>query len=232
MITMVLGISILAQAQTKERQHKSPQQRAERIGKMLQTKLNLSADQSTKVNAILLTRATQMETLKANKGTDKKANREAFKNLLVKTDSELSKVFTADQLKTYGELKSKFKGGHRGGKGLIAGNHKRFSKNPGERAERMAGMLKKKLNLSDDQSVKVKSILLSRATQMDSLRSNKVAGDKKINGKNRKLIMHKTDEDLKAVFNAEQQQTYSQLKAQLKDRHKAGRDTLAPSKGK
>ena len=171
MITMVLGLSVLAQAQTKQHNgHGTPAKKAEHLTKMLQTKLNLSADQSTKVNAILLARATQMDSLRANKTGDKQNNRQAVKSLLTKTDGELSAVFNADQNKTYMELKTQMRNKFKGGKGLIAKNGRGMAHNPAEKAQRLTGMLQKKLNLSDDQSAKVNTILLNRATRMDSLK--------------------------------------------------------------
>lgn len=237
MITMVLGISVLAQAQTnqiKQRHpHGTPAQKADRMTKMLQSKLNLSADQSAKVNAILQARAVQMDSLRANKSGDKKANREAFKSLLGKTDGQLSAVFTADQNKTYTDLKTQMKNRFKGGRALMAHNGKGNAHNPAEKAQRMTGMLQKKLNLSADQYAKVNSILLNRATQMDSLKNNLAADDKKINHKSRKLIMHKTDADLKAVLNADQLKTYEQVKSEMKERHKNRKDVMAaPADGK
>jgi hypothetical protein len=54
----------------------APEQKAERMSKVLQQKLTLSEDQYAKVNTILLKRATQMDSLKANHSkTDRKANK-------------------------------------------------------------------------------------------------------------------------------------------------------------
>ena len=229
MITMVLGISVLAQAQTKERQHKTPEQRAERVTGMLQKKLSLSADQSVKVKAILLTQATQMQSMRANKSDDKKANREAFKTQLQKTDSELATVFTADQNKTYSEFKAKLKERFKGRHGMMAHNRKGGMKNPAQRAERMTGMLQKKLNLSDDQSAKVKAIFVARATQVDSLKA-KNPGDRKANREAFKALKQDTDKQLQAVLTADQQKAYGELKAQMKERHKGKRDAVAAPK--
>jgi endo-beta-N-acetylglucosaminidase D len=229
MITMVLGISILAQAQTKERQHKTPEQRAERVTGMLQKKLSLSADQSVKVKAILLTQATQMQSLRANKDGDRKTHREAFKAQLQKTDSALAVVFTPEQNKTYGafkaQLKERFKGGHK----FMAHNRRGGIKDPAKRAERMTGMLQKKLNLDESQSAKVKAIFVARAAQMDSLRA-KNPGDHKANHEAFKTLKQDTDKQLQAVLTADQLKTYTEFKAQMKERHKGNRDVMAAPK--
>lgn len=229
MITMVLGLSVLAQAQTKQRQHKTPEQHADRITAMLQKKLTLSAEQSAKVKTIMLAQATQMETLKANKSGDKKANHEAFKAQLQKTDGELAAVFTPEQTKIYADfkaqLKSKFKGGHN----MMAHNRKGGIKDPAKRAERMTGMLQKKLNLDESQFAKVKSIFMARAAQVDSLKA-KNPGDRKLNREAFKALKKDTDKQLQAVLTPEQQKTYGELKAQMKERHKGKRDAMGTPK--
>ncbi|WP_374949951.1 hypothetical protein [Mucilaginibacter sp.] len=108
MIMLLAGINMFAQAQTKV--HKTPQQKAQHFTKVLQKKLALSADQSAKVNTILLKRATQMDSLKANKATgDRKLNKMARRKILSGADAEVKAVLTADQQKTYADLKAGMK---------------------------------------------------------------------------------------------------------------------------
>ncbi|TFF38038.1 hypothetical protein [Mucilaginibacter psychrotolerans] len=232
MITMVLGISVLAQAQNKDRQKHNPQQRAQHVSVMLQKKLNLSADQTAKVNTILLAQATQMDSLKANKAGDKKANREAFKTQLQKTDGQLAAVFTAEQNKTYSAFKAQMKEKFKGGRGKsMAHNRRGDMKNPAQRADHMTGMLQKKLNLDAAQSAKVKAIFVARATQVDSLKA-KNPGDRKANHAAFKALRQDTDKQLQAVLTADQQKAYADLKAKMKEHHKAKRDSLnAPKAG-
>jgi Spy/CpxP family protein refolding chaperone len=232
MITLVLGLNVLAHAQTKA--HRTPEQRAERLTKMLSSKLNLSADQSTKVKAIFLARATQLQSIKADTG-DRKAHRAQVKDVLANTDKELSAVFNTSQKEEYTKLKAdlKSKFGKRGhfGKGDVARNGKRFHKNPEQRAERMAGMLQKKLNLSANQSAKVKAIFLSRAAHVDSLRSAQPA-DKKFDRSAFKETRQKTEKEISAVLTADQQKAYEQLKAQMKERHKNRKEAAVPAEVK
>jgi fatty acid-binding protein DegV len=172
-----------------------------------------------------------MQALRADTAGDRKAKREAFKAQLQKTDSELTTVFTADQNKTYSEFKAKLKEKFKGRHGMMAHNRKGGMKNPAQRAERMTGMLKNKLNLSDDQSAKVKAIFVARAAQVDSLKA-KNPGDRKANHQAFKALKQDTDKQLQAVLTADQQKTYSELKAQMKERHKGKRDAVtAPKEG-
>jgi len=111
---LVAGISVLANAQTTEhkggkRAHKTPEQRAQRMTKVLNEKLNLTADQSAKVNAIFLTKAVQMDSLRKAHSADRKADRQSRKAMLVTLDGQLKGVLTADQQAKYTELKAQMK---------------------------------------------------------------------------------------------------------------------------
>lgn len=230
-ITMALGISVLAQAQTKEqRPHKSPEQRAERVSAMLQKKLSLSADQSAKVKTVLLARGNQLDSIKAINSTDRKAKHQAVKGVLQQTDTQLASIFTASQKETYGQLKAqvmKNRKGHFGDR-KFAANRKGFVKDPAQRAERMTGMLQKKLNLSADQSVKVKAIFLARATEVQKLRADTT---KRVDRTAMKALHEKTNKELASVLTAQQQETYSQLKAKMKGRHRGHKEVAAPTEG-
>lgn len=104
---MVAGLGAMANAQTKA--HKTPEQKAQHMTQVLQKKLDLTADQSVKVNAILLTKAVQMDSLKQNRSTDRKANRQARRAVLTNLDGQLKAVLTADQQTKYAELKAQMK---------------------------------------------------------------------------------------------------------------------------
>jgi Spy/CpxP family protein refolding chaperone len=225
LMIFLAGSVAFAQAQT-QKAHKTPEQKAQRMTKALEKKLALSANQSAKVNAILLKKATSMDSLKANHSkTDHKLNRQAIKSILVSTDAQLKTVLTTEQQTTYAGLKASFKGrmhGKRGGHKAIA---------PEQKAQRMSKVLQQKLTLSEDQYTKVNAILLKRATQMDSLKANHSKTDRKANHESRKAIMTQTDADLKTVLTADQQKTYTELKAQFKDRMKNRRAAKAPTAG-
>gem|GEM_PF-883788 len=123
MIIMVLGISVLAQAQTKQHKgHKTPEQKAQQFTAVLQKKLSLTADQSAKVNIILVKRATQMDSLKKATVTadNKKANKQARKAILLSADKDLKAVFTASQTQTYEQLKAQLKEKHKNKKDVMA----------------------------------------------------------------------------------------------------------------
>ena len=108
MMMLLAGLNVFTQAQTKTK--KTPEQKAQHMTKMLQKKLALTADQSAKVNTILLKRATQMDSLKNNQAThDHKLTKLSRRKIMLGTDEQLKNVLTADQQKTYAEIKASHK---------------------------------------------------------------------------------------------------------------------------
>jgi Spy/CpxP family protein refolding chaperone len=225
MITFLAGTAVFAQAQT-QRAHKTPEQKAKHMTEALNKKLALSTDQSVKVNAIFAKSAVSMDSLKANKSADRKANMQARKAIMVNTNANLKTVLTADQQTKFASLKSNFKGRMHGKRG----DHKGVA--PEQKAQRMSKVLQKKLSLTQEQYAKVNTILLKRATQMDSLKANHSATtDRKAKMESRKAIMMQADTDVKAVLTADQQKNYTDLKNQFKERMKNRRGPKAPTAG-
>jgi hypothetical protein len=213
------GTVVFAQAQTKVQ--KSPEQRAQYMTQALTKKLALNADQSAKVNAILVKRALQMDSLKAHRSADRKVNMQARKTIAVKANADLNTVLTAEQQTQYANLKASFKGRMHGKRNIA----------PEQKAQRISKLLQKKLTLSEDQYAKVNAILLKRATQMDSLKANRSTTDLKANKETRKAILTQTDSELKAVLNADQIKNYTELKNKFKERMKNRRGATAPTAG-
>ncbi len=99
---LLAGSVMFANAQILTK--KSPDKRVTHQLKALQKNLNLDAAQAEKINTILLARATKVDSLKANTA-DKKANRQAIKALMQTSDEQVNAILTADQQKTYVQLK-------------------------------------------------------------------------------------------------------------------------------
>lgn len=117
---------------------------------------------------------------------------------------------------------------------VLFANAQTATKSPDQRAARQVKMLQKNLNLDATQSDKISAILTTRATKVDSLRSNPSA-DKRSNRQALKALMQTTDDQVNAVLTPDQQQTYAKLKEERKSRIKKGadqtQDTPPPSKG-
>jgi len=88
---------------------KSPDQRAKHITKMLQKRLNLTADQATQVNAIYLTQATKVDSLKANRSPDKKLNHLTMKTILLTTHERMIAILNDSQKQQYTDWENSVK---------------------------------------------------------------------------------------------------------------------------
>ena len=114
---------------------------------------------------------------------------------------------------------------------VLANAQTRVKKSPEQKAEHITKLLQNKLSLSADQSVKVKAIVFKRATQMDSLKNSQATADRKQNRLSRKKILLSADQELKTVLNADQQKTYAELKASMKEKMKGKRHAPKPTEG-
>ena len=108
-IALVTGLNALANAQ--QQTAKTPAQKAAHKTQNLQKKLKLTASQTKQVNALFLTEATRVDSLKAHK-TDKKANKAAHKAIQAQADQKLNAILTADQKKAFADLKAAKKAKH------------------------------------------------------------------------------------------------------------------------
>jgi Spy/CpxP family protein refolding chaperone len=102
-LALVGGLSFAANAQKKV--EKTPAQKAGNKTEHLQKNLKLTADQSKKVNAILLAQATSIDSLKKLK-QDKKTSHLADQKIKQRTNASLNKVFTPEQQKAFAKLKA------------------------------------------------------------------------------------------------------------------------------
>ncbi|TWR29200.1 hypothetical protein FPZ43_09505 [Mucilaginibacter pallidiroseus] len=118
------------------------------------------------------------------------------------------------------------------GIGVMANAQAKTKKTPEQKAQHYTKVLTKKLTLTADQQAKVNTILLKRATQIDSLKANKTTADRKQKMAARKTIMEGADKDLKAVLNATQQKTYDDMKAKMIEKMKERRQAKKAAAGK
>jgi hypothetical protein len=100
---------------------------------------------------------------------------------------------------------------------------------PTQRAARQLTMLQKKLNLNQDQVIKLRMVLLNLNVSLDSLRTNP-SGDKKSDNKVRRAVTQDADGKIFALLTTDQQVAYAnwkqeqQMKRQL---DRAARNTPA-----
>lgn len=94
----MLAINVIAKAQEAT---KSPEQRAGHLTKALQRQLNLTADQSTQINAVFLAQATRVDSLKANLSGDKKSDGYARRSIMLSAQQQILSVLNEDQKKQF-----------------------------------------------------------------------------------------------------------------------------------
>lgn len=90
-------------------------------------------------------------------------------------------------------------------------------KSPPERAAQQLRILANKLNLTQDQVIQLRMILLNKVIALDST-TNNPSGDPKADGKTRKAINQDADARIYALLNADQQSQYTQWKIDQKEK--------------
>lgn len=101
--------SVFAQNQANDLKHKTPEERAKFQTEMMKSKLNLDAQEQSKIEVINLNYAKKFEPV--IKSTDSKVTR--FKqamSLQKAKDEELKKIFTASQYRQYEKFQEELKG--------------------------------------------------------------------------------------------------------------------------
>ncbi len=113
---LILSVALLAAsltsgyAQQKEvGQKRSAEERAKQITEALDKKLNLSANQETKIYDLYLDRAKKMEKMREQRMEEKKDRIEKNRQTLADHDKKLEKILNADQFKLYQEQRNKAK---------------------------------------------------------------------------------------------------------------------------
>jgi len=103
---IVIGSVLAASAQVTE---KSPEQRAAHMTKVLQKRLNLTAGQAQQINAIYITQATRMDSLKTNKSPDQKLNRMSARTITMTTHERVMAILNDQQKQQFTALEASIK---------------------------------------------------------------------------------------------------------------------------
>jgi len=112
MLLLITGFAGYAKAQDTAKVKRTPEERAARMGKMMEKRLSLTADQSKQINVILTDRATKEDALKGQKGS----KTEKMK-VMADADAKIDAILTPDQSKQYAALKETAKERGMGKKG-------------------------------------------------------------------------------------------------------------------
>ncbi|GAB2701841.1 hypothetical protein GCM10027037_29100 [Mucilaginibacter koreensis] len=101
MLALIAGLGFAANAQTKT--PLTPQQKADRATKSLKKQLNLTDEQAKKIDAIYVTRATELDSLKAQAGH--KGNGKKKKAIAEDTQAQINAVLTPTQQQQFAQIK-------------------------------------------------------------------------------------------------------------------------------
>ncbi|WP_210518015.1 periplasmic heavy metal sensor [Hymenobacter terricola] len=102
----------------------SPDEMAKRQGERMTQELGLNADQTAKVQQILLARGQEMQAMRGQAGGDRAKMREQMQASRTKYDAQFKEVLTADQYTKYTTMQADRmnRGGGGPGMGAIDGN--------------------------------------------------------------------------------------------------------------
>ncbi|MDR3678636.1 MAG: hypothetical protein P4L41_01645 [Flavipsychrobacter sp.] len=107
--TVLILMPFTVQAQDMQSmQTKTPQERAQSQTKMLQKRLNLSADQTNAVSSLNMNIANSMDSL-MHSSIDKKTVSRARKQMAMDKETKLQSILTQDQYKQYQVLEEERK---------------------------------------------------------------------------------------------------------------------------
>lgn len=98
---MLFGVMTFAHAQGGGRMMGTPEERATKATTTLTDKLTLTADQQTKVKAILLDQNAQMDKARAEAGDDRQAMRTKMMAMMQENNTKINALLTDDQKKAY-----------------------------------------------------------------------------------------------------------------------------------
>lgn len=108
LLVFALFFSMVCGVSAQRQRGGDPAKRIEKRMKKMAKHLNLTADQETKVKAILIESAKKGRELK-NSGVSRKEKRQKKKALRQETDTKLAAVLSPEQMKKFNEMKQKQK---------------------------------------------------------------------------------------------------------------------------
>lgn len=223
-LTVLLAASttLALQAQRGKTQV-TPEQRAEKQTEMMTKQLELSEKQAAEIKEINLKYAEKQQAMREESAKGREKNRTAMQQLQDERKAEINTVLNKDQQQKLEKLQAERPQGRPGkmDRSPRAGH----DPDPDKRAEKMTQRMRDQLNLSDDQTARLKDINLDFAKKMQAQREQNKDGQQPD-----KTAMKKLKDDhraaLKQVLNEEQfkqwEQTTDRRKHDRKGKMKQG----------
>jgi hypothetical protein len=110
----------------------------------------------------------------------------------------------------------------------VMANAQITQKSPEQRAGHITKVLQKRLNLSPEQASQINAALLTQATRMDSLKSNRSV-DKKANRLSARVIMLSTQKQVMAILDDTQKQKFIEWEKMRQEKHREKKDAILKS---
>jgi len=191
--------SVMAQEKTKTKNHHKDQ-----YGKMSEN-LNLSQEQKDQMKTINDEFRNQMQALKKNEGITVKEQKTRREELVKNHRERVQSILTQEQKVQFEKMKKEH---HDGAKGKTE-KTKRSGKNYGEgRMEKM----NERLNLSTEQSEKLKTLHSSVSEKIKNIRSNESLTQEQ-KKEQVKVLMEKQKGEMKSILSEEQLKKMEEMRS-------------------
>jgi protein CpxP len=219
MLALSLTFGSFAQAQNKdEKKDKGQKEWRQKANHDRLEKLNLNDAQKSQMKTLNESFRSKLQALKQDKSLSEDSQKQKRSDLMKEHRSQVQSILTPEQKKQWEESMKDV--GTRKGKGERTGDDRRIGQrgNGAARFEKMS----KDLNLTDDQSARLKKSNESFKSSVESIRNNSSLTDdqKKEQVKN---LHKKRQEDINSILTDEQK---AKFKSEFKGRKGRGSDKI------
>jgi len=111
-VLFTLSLGLLA-AKPPKKDKLTPEQKADKVVAKIDSVVNLSSDQETKIHAIVLAKVNKVQPIRKNKELTKEQKKEQIKPIRKEARKEINTVLDADQRKKWKAYKKEMKEKHK-----------------------------------------------------------------------------------------------------------------------
>ncbi len=195
---LVIGFTSMAQTADSSGRHKEFHKMERHAGAQYLEKLNLTDDQKAQIKTLNDGFRQQMQDLKSNTGMSADDQKEKRKALMKEHKEKVEAILTPEQRKQAQDMRKEFADG-----------------NKGEMRNQRFEEMTKNLNLTPEQSAKMKDLNASLRNNIQNIHQNTALSQEE-KKEQMKSLMKKHKADMEALLTNEQKE---QLKNNLKNRH-------------
>jgi periplasmic protein CpxP/Spy len=196
MIGVLMSVMAMSTyAQKQERVHKSPEEIAAKRAEHMKSELGLSDEQTKKVEAAWLVKMTKSKDLRTTHADNKETLKKEMRPVHQAFRTSMKEILTKEQFAKWQENKKK----------------ERKDKSPEEKAAMRAAHMRESLGLTDEQTAKVESAVLTKMTKSKEIRA-KYPEDKDAAKKELKPIHAQFEASMKEILTPEQFAKWKEMK--------------------